>query len=481
MRAAPALAAALLLSQAALAQEAPPAGGAPDDALRQAVAVTFYGHVFGNTLAFPMPANTVPPIGDQPTTFWQDHQCFDDPTGAVARSCDEDPINKLILFATAGPVQVHSADEFTYEALHNERGHAKDVHLDQGQDITATFYAAADYFSWPLLCRGGAGLPPDAGCPWPQWGWDPGVVPNFVVEATLYMAELGEYGNGASEPPPIAESIGAATVIAHGATEPTNLQTGLPGSPNVMEFQVNLGKPQVASIPKEQDFFVVFSWYELVNGQKVGVEYMKPWAGEHFPVRFTLPVRNAFDVELVIPQFLHDKVVVHGVLSTPWGSYDVAQDSIALDVLDGAGQPVAAAHLERFGDYQVAHGAHFKPVNFTWVWDHKADGARAGAYKAVVRGCNFQQNACSATEGAFSIGPGGAPGEVRIGQSGQRTASDALLRDLTTALAGQAPPPEDLEPTSSAPPAPNATPGPEAALLAAAVLGLAALARRRRA
>jgi hypothetical protein len=463
-----------------------PDAGPTDEATRPAIPITFYGHVFGNTARFPMPANTVPPIGDDPTTFWQDHQCFDDPTGALANSCDEDLINKLILFATAGPVQVHSADRFNYSQLHNERGRAKDVFLDPTQDVEAWFYAAADYFSWPLICRGGAGLPPNVPCPWPQWGWDPGIVPNFVVEATLYHALLGEYGQGASEPPPILEAwqSGEAEVVAHGATEPADLQTGLPGSPNVQEFRVNLGKPQVTMIPKEHDFFIVYSWYELVNGQKVGVEYMKPWAGEQFPVRFTIPVRNPFDVELVVPQFLHDKVVIHGVLSTPWGSYDVDQDTAVLEITDAAGQPVQAPTMVRFGDYQVAHGAHFKPVNFTWVWDHKADGASAGAYKAVVRACNYMNNACAATEAAFALGPGGSPGSVQVGRSGQVTATDALLRDLTSgaALGGAAPPlREGVQPASSDPAeAPKQAPGAGAALAALAALG-AALARKRRA
>ena len=27
--------------------------------------------------------------------------------------------------------------------------------------------------------------------------------------------------------------------------------------------------------------------------------------------------------QVVIPQFIHNKVLIHGVLSSPWGSYDV--------------------------------------------------------------------------------------------------------------------------------------------------------------
>jgi MYXO-CTERM domain-containing protein len=478
MRAPALLLLAVLLPGTALAQDPAPAGGA-EDAAREAQVITFYGHVFGNGYDSPMPANTIPPTGDALQSTWQDHQCFDDPTGQVASPCDQDPINKLILFATAGPVQVHRARDFNYSALHNERGHAKDVYLDKAKDVTAVFYAAADYFSWPLVCQNGGGLPSDVGCPWPQWGWDPGIIPGFTVEATLYQATLGEYGQGASEPPPIAEAIPTAEVIAHGVVGPQDLKTGLPGSPNVQEFSINLGPPLVDIIPKENDFFLVFNWYELVNGQKVGVEYMKPWSGELFPTRFTLPVRNPFDVELVIPQFLHDKLVVHGVLSTPWGSYDMDLASVGLDIRDSAGQPVRADHLTRFGDYSVAHGAHFTPVNITWVWDYKADGVRPGAFSATVRGCNFQHTACSETPAVFELRADGSPGRVSIGRSGQQTATAGLLARLEEGAAGlggepvgqtQAPPAQG--------PAPAKTPGPELGLVLLGLAGLA-LARRR--
>jgi hypothetical protein len=113
-----ALVVALLLAlPAAHAQD-----GASDaaDASRAAQTVTMYGHVFGIGLDAPMPANTYPPIGDSlfASGFSPDN-CgvlpADDPTGQVApggTDCDKDPLDKRVLFLTAGPVQVHSADDF---------------------------------------------------------------------------------------------------------------------------------------------------------------------------------------------------------------------------------------------------------------------------------------------------------------------------------------------------------------------------------
>jgi hypothetical protein len=377
---------------------------------------------------------------------------------------------------------VHSADDFNYSLLHNEHGRAKDVYLDTGKDIHAWFYAAADYHSWALFCGGGiiVAIPepgPDAPCPLPFWQWDPGIMPGFVVEATLYMASLGDYGQGASDPPPIHDALlaGKAKAIAHGATQPMNLQTGLPGSPNSVEFDVNLGKPTVDVIPKDQDVFLVFSWYENVNGQKMSLagEFapsVKAWAGESFPQRWTLPVKNPFDVELVIPQFVHDKVLVHGVMSSPWGSYDVDVKGVTLTLLDPNGAPIVPEHMTRTGDYSVAHGAHFKPVNLTWVWDYKADKARPGTYKAIVSGCDLE-SLCGTTTATFTIDADGSGGDYTIGRSGQQTASQGQLAALTGGGSGG-----NLSIASQ--PGARATPGSEP-VLGAALLLLVAVARRK--
>ncbi|MCA1814272.1 MAG: hypothetical protein LC624_10050 [Halobacteriales archaeon] len=470
MRAALVLASLVLSCLPAAAQDA----GAAE--ARAGQTVTLYGHVFSVGLDAPMPANTFAPEGDSlfAAAFGNDY-CglpgFDD--------CGKDPLNKRVLFLTAGPVQVHSSADFNstedfYGKLHNEHGRAKDVLLDTTKDVHAWFYVAADYHSWGAVCPGA----PDVSCVVPVWQWDPGVMPSFVVEATLYLAELGDYGQGASEPPPIADALnaGKAQVLATGKSAPVTLQTGLPGSPNAMEFDVNLGKLGLDAVPKAMDLFLVYSWYEDVNGQAVGLNgqpapSVKPWSGETFPVRFTLPVRNPVDVELVIPQFVHDKVLVHGVLGSPWGSYDVDVKGVQLEVRDPDGQFVHAQHIARSGDYSVAHGAHFKPVNLTWVWDYKADHARPGTYKVAVTGCDLQ-HLCASTEASFTINPDGSAGAYTVGRSGQLTASQGQLSALTGA-----PQPEGTR-LGVATQAERATPGPGLGLAVLAIAAWAVLRRR---
>jgi hypothetical protein len=150
-----------------------------------------------------------------------------------------------------------------------------------------------------------------------------------------------------------------------------------------------------------------------------------------FPTTFTLPTKNALDVELVIPQFVHDKLLIHSVISSAWGSYDVDVPSAKVTVLDSGLRPVDMPSVVRVGDYQVAHGAHFKPVNITWIWDYKADKLRPGTYKVLVEACNRQHSACEATEAAFTIGEDLAPTDVVVGRQGQRTISEGQLDAMT--------------------------------------------------
>ncbi|MDX1612642.1 MAG: hypothetical protein R3185_09735, partial [Candidatus Thermoplasmatota archaeon] len=222
--------------------------------------VTFYGHVFGHGLNAPMPANTEAPVGEDNYGFGSFHWCTNQGSavlgGASTQGCETHPANKLALFSTAGFVDVEDREQFNtegaYELLHNERGQTKDVLLDTGQPIQATIYLTVDLHSWPA---GGDPYgsscsvphPPDVPCVYPYWGWDVGVKPDFVVEATLYSANLGEHGASASEAPPIQEAIdsGDAQVIAQGQWGPEMATSGLPGQAGAQQFTVDLGPAQV--------------------------------------------------------------------------------------------------------------------------------------------------------------------------------------------------------------------------------------------
>ncbi|HVL87806.1 MAG TPA: hypothetical protein VM681_07385 [Candidatus Thermoplasmatota archaeon] len=458
--------------------------------------VTFYPHIFDFGSDGPMPGNTQYPWGNEDLSAGAPgNGCGLDPTGLARAPCEQWANNVLYVYSTAGFVEVHTRWDFAgdYSRFHNERGQAKDIYLDRSKDVTATFYMSADWHPWTLLLCDQ--IPPrGVPMPTPCWNWDPGAYPDWQVDATLFIGSMGEYQGQASEAPPVHAKVvsGDVKVVAQGASPAitmVSLDSNLPGGRGeVYQFDINLGKPQVEIIPKESDWIMRYRWW-INNG--VAGKLLLPqinWnlnTGEFYPTRFTLPIRNAFDVELVYPQFLHDKLLVHAIMNSPWGSYDVNPGSVRLTIADAQGVPQDLSGLTQLSDYSVAHGGHYKPVNVTWIWDYHTANLRPGVYTATVDACNWQGSACSTVASVFRLDGKGVGSTVQIGRSGIQTfTSDQLSRieQAAAAAAGA----ESLVPTGrdeivtvGGGGDSNSTPGLEAAALAAA-LGVLALVRRRR-
>jgi hypothetical protein len=410
--------------------------------------VTFYGHVFGHGLPSPQAANTEAPVGEDNYGLGSFEWCTDQAWATSALSagtggCEESPFNRLALFSTAGFVDVQSMSEFNQEGgyglLHNERGQTKDIKLDTSGSVTANVYGTVDVHGWPV-----SGQPygtnciyahaPGVPCVYPYWGWDPGVQPNFVVQATLWQADLGDRSTS-SEAPPVQDAIqsGDAEPIAQGQWGPEPAMTGLPGSPNAMEFEIDLGNPQTDTISKENDFFLTYRVYSDSPASDVGLHTFRWWAGEFFPPSFDMPVENAFAVERVIPNFANGKLAMLGIINTPWGSYDVDDESVDVEIEGPDGNTIEPDNLDRFADFSVAHGGHYDPVNVTWIWDYRADEPEPGEYTVTVSGSNFQGSATASCKAKFTLEEEGGtlrPGGVQEGVCGQQTASQQFVEQV---------------------------------------------------
>lgn len=449
--------------------------------------VTFYGHVFGHTRASPQPMNTQFPRGEADYSIGATaHYCGLPGTA----TCEDDTTNEVWLYTTAGFVQVKERTQFAYDKLHNERGLTKDTYLDMSKDVTATFYMSADMHGW-LLLFSDPGAPKDFPWPVPGWNWDPGYLAQWQIEATVYTGILGEHGGAATEAPDIATAFaeGKLVPLATGVSEPQDVQ-GLEaaGSPTVWKFDINLGPPQREVIKKEESYVVRYQWWGVKpDGTRAIYPELDTWnvnAGEFYAPTVTLPVKGAFNVELVIPQFVYDKLVILAIMNTPWGSYDVDQDSIELEILDKDNRVLEPRHLVRLADFSVAHDGHYKPVNLTYVWDHKADSLAPGTYTVKVTASNFQGSASASCEAKFTVLAGGAPGDIVVGECGTRTISDDQLGAIKegsqsdaqgTRAAADLPLPVVLHSAGATPVA-----APPVGLLALAALAAALLARRWR-
>lgn len=422
----------IALAPGATAQDA-----APVKDTRPGKAITFYGHVFGTGLNAPMPFNTQFPIGEENYGLGTYSICTPagnafglPPTPSEGTNCDDDPNPKLVFFSSPGFVDVTNSAQFNagggWGLFHNERGQTKDIYLDPAGNVEVTTYMALDFHAWSV--GGGetncpAAHPRDVGCPYPYWGWDPGAYPDWTVSATLYSAKLGEHGANASEAPPVAEAIasGAYEIIAEGTTAPTLVQNGVPGAPNALEFKVNLGPPKVDRIPKENSFFLVISWNANTGGTEYSTFHWRIWSGEYYPHRFTLPVRNAFDIESLATKFVFGKLLISGTINTPWGSYDINEAATKITIKDKNGAPVNAQSIEVFTDVSVAHGGHYAPAVSNYIWDYKLDKMNPGEYSVTLHAENWQGSAIAECTVKFVIGATDADSVANTAQCGAAT------------------------------------------------------------
>ncbi|MBI4393397.1 MAG: hypothetical protein HY556_06340 [Euryarchaeota archaeon] len=467
-----------------------------DQAKYQTKQITFYAHAMLFGSGNPNPGNTMYPWGEDDTSIGSGGgDCAPAALGPAGgqsvgllvaqvstQPCDQSASNLMYVYSTAGPVQSEKINEGIstqnpdYTAFHNERGQTKDILFDTSKDITARFYMSGDGHSWAGTV---ASPTPGVPAPTPRWNWDPGYEPGWQIEATLMAMSLGEYQGQASEAPTIHPKVVAKEYVevAKGITQPmdmVSLDESLGGTyKTVYEFNINLGKPKVDRIKKTDDWVMRFRWWSNTGGNTYIANGINPNInnGEFYPAGFTIPVKDAFDVELVYPRFVYDKLVVLGLMNTPWGSYDMDGDSVDISFTNlKDNMPADVQTLSKTADFSVAHGGHFKPINVTWVWDYQADKARAGDYKVTVSACNYQHSACSSTSAKFTILEGGLPGSTEVGRSGQASFTEAQIDQSTGAAGGD----KSSESDSNAGPGELVQPG-----LWLSMMGLAFVGRRR--
>ncbi len=393
--------------------------------------VTFYGHTHGHGRDQPMPANTQFPMGES------DYSLGSTAPAVEGETIGDDGGNELWFYSTPGFVSIRDYNDFDYSKIHSENGQSKDVVLDPSKPVSVVVHMSADQtVGAPIQPKPGE-VPRDVPWVYPFINVDYGVQPNFRVHATLLMGIGGPHGEGAMSTPQV-DALQDVQVIAEGSTDVFDL-TSLPGPLGqiVHSLEIDLGPAQVTRIPKEYDFFLKVEWSNHDDGSgRVTLPMYNVNGGEWFPNRFTLPVQNPVDVEMVHPQFVNSRLVIHGVTNTPWGSYDVDLDSLRLDLKGPDGTAYDPVRIVRITDRSVAHGGHYNPVNVTWVWDYQRDNAPPGEYSATVTAWNIQGSGTASTTARFTILDGHRYGPVVTGFGGAESGTGDAGHATHQAAAG---------------------------------------------
>ncbi|MEA3166078.1 MAG: hypothetical protein QOJ26_947 [Thermoplasmata archaeon] len=494
----------LLLVAVPLAASQATTGTQNEDEIRKEIQarpgqdITFYGHIFAFGRGVPMPMNTQFPTGEADYSIGTTTHCGNPPPAPAAnQECRDYVSNEQFWYSTAGFVQVKSAEEWggDYTLFHNERGLTKDVYLDTSKPATGLYHMSADFHGWLVAL-----------CSVECWNWDPGTFQDWTVEATVWHASLGALHANASQQPDLNEVITrgpAAYKVAHGISESIDMMSfdstvPVVGGHTVWPFPITFEwDPDFVNaggvIPKEDNLVVEWEWYQKTENPTGGSnEYITGavgagivWnlnSGEDYPSNVVLPVRNPLDVELVYPQFIHEKLVVLSVINTPWGSYDIDPASLKLVVKDASGNkvPIQDGTIQQVLEQSVAHAGHYQPIKPTWVWDYKAQGLKPGDYTVSVEIANFQHSVDAATVASFTVDDSGG-GTAAEGRSGLQTLKGNLHAGHEGTAADPNAPGATTDPTADAGGDSKKSPAPAALPLAAVALAGLALLRRRRA
>jgi PGF-CTERM protein len=241
----------------------------------------------------------------------------------------------------------------------------------------------------------------------------------------------------------------------------------------VTEFPVNMGSAS-GIIPKAEAFVIHVEWRQFSQtGQKVAQREWNVHTGVNYRNRLVIPVMNPLQVEEVRPQLFEDKIYIHGVFNSPWGSYDVDIGSLMVEILKPDGTPLETSNIgEPILKYSVDHDAHFKPVNATFPWEYKKDNLPPGTYKVRLHTMNWQHTAMSINEATVDF-PGNylnKPRGIKV------TSSEGVLqRNIVGKGVRSAGPNIDVQGEEG-----KGLPGFEGVVVLAALIGAAAYASRRR-
>lgn len=375
---------------------------------------------------------------------------------------------KMDLYSSPGFVEYEAGSGECEPRLHPERGITDDVLLDSSIPIVFYWYLSADTDDVSV-----AADPQEV---------DTGVMPCVEVKVELWTGRHARQGTllaegtatrtvVSSKPAPAQDPTPAPDPCAAGEHTPTTLSL----TP-VTEFAVSMGAAG-GLIPKVDAFVVHVEWrqFSQTGDQKFAQREWNVHTGADFRNRLVLPVLNPLRVEEVRPQLFEDKIYIHGVFNSPWGSYDVDPASLKVEILKPDGSVLETSNIgEPILKFSVDHDAHFKPVNATFPWEYKKDNLAPGIYTIRLSSQNWQHTADSSGEATVELPNNymGKPRTIRVTSSEGIVQRNIVGKGVRSGSSG---PNIDVQGGDE-----KGLPGFEGVVVLAALVAAAAFAGRRR-
>jgi uncharacterized protein (TIGR03382 family) len=356
------------------------------------------------TLYFHLDAQQDFPINTQPP---DDRYAKDDSRGLLAptTSCIPDPSGQIGLvtqsfhtlygFSTPGYVEYDFQEEGG-PRIHPERGLAYDIEIDPGADANLYWYLRTRF------AGGDSRLPADAVDDLPV------VVPEVSVRATIRTGDDVSIGGAAYNAGSlIAQGTSAPMLVAPDASNPHYIpDDGM----HLYEFVVPLAIG-AGSIPADEAFNIRVDVFMNIPGcetdpdESLMLSQVDTHTSPEYRPRLDWSIMNPVAIEYIHPQFIGDQLLIHTAMSSPWGNYDVDETPGGIEVIVAGPSEARSLARTAFTQRHHEHGHHFEPVDVTYSWPYKLDGAQRGEYAIEVRARNDQGTGMAIGRALFEIGP----------------------------------------------------------------------------
>lgn len=331
------------------------------------IVVPLYAHIYDLLQTAPM--NT------QPMIALDLARGFGLPSASGAPVEGLDTPSSLRFVSTPGLVE-YNITEDGFPRMHPERGISYDVLFDTSQSVVGNFFLGVKATDVP---QAGQTTGPEAG-----------VAPGLTVRMTMRVGDN------------VGADLDAGEIIAQGSTTLDPTQWAVNGAP--IEFIVDMGTPLVDRIPGDEAFNVLVEWYNAES--PTGASFtQRDWVvhtGAEYPNRVEIAVANPLAFYTLKPTPLgDDRISMHAVMNSPFGNYDVDVANITFSV-EGPTVPrsIGAPHVVQ---RSFEHNHHYAPVELTWVWDYRSEGATPGEYRVRVEAENIQKTASVTKSATFLV------------------------------------------------------------------------------